>query len=110
MKELSSQKCKPCEGGEDPLSKPKTTKYLEIVSGWKSKDYIKIYKHYKFKDFMSAIAFINKVAKIAEEEGHHPDILIFGWNKVKIKLYTHAIGGLSMNDFILASKIDEIKI
>lgn len=110
MKELSLQKCKPCEGGEEPLSKSETEKYLQILSGWKSKDYIKIYKHYKFKDFISAIDFINKIAKIAEEEGHHPDILLFEWNKVKIKLYTHAIGGLSINDFILASKIDEIKV
>jgi 4a-hydroxytetrahydrobiopterin dehydratase len=62
----------------------------------------------EFKDFKEVIAFINKVADIAEAEGHHPDLLLFGWNKLKISLSTHSIDGLSENDFILASKIDQI--
>lgn len=81
---------------------------LEKVEGWKLKEN-KIRKVYRFKDFKESMRFVNKVADLAEEEGHHPDILV-SWNKVTLTLTTHAIGGLSRNDFILAAKIDKITI
>lgn len=76
------------------------------LSGWADFDERWIEKEYKFKNFKEALAFVNKVGDIAESEGHHPDINLHGWNKVKLTLSTHAISGLSENDFILASKID----
>lgn len=84
-------------------------KYLAEVPGWEVIDNKKIVKSLKFKDFKEAMGFVNKVAELAEVEGHHPDILIHGWNKVRLELSTHAIGGLSENDFILAAKIDRIQ-
>ncbi|MFW9806104.1 MAG: 4a-hydroxytetrahydrobiopterin dehydratase [Candidatus Thorarchaeota archaeon] len=82
---------------------------LDVVPGWtKTRGEIdKIEKTFKFKDFNKAMMFVNKVAEIAEEQGHHPDILI-QWNKVTLTLWTHAIKGLHDNDFILAAKIDEL--
>ena len=67
-----------------------------------------IEKNFAFKNFKDALYFINRIGEVAEEEGHHPDMLLHGWNKVKITLYTHAIGGLSVNDFIIASRIDRL--
>ncbi len=114
--DLLKKKCVPCEGGVPPLSHEEITRYLENVPGWelyeeKSENLkktglgSKIFKRYKFKDFIGAINFVNEVAEMAEEEGHHPDINI-NYNKVVLELSTHAIGGLSENDFILAAKID----
>jgi 4a-hydroxytetrahydrobiopterin dehydratase len=83
---------------------------LAVVLGWKKSQGIvdKIEKQFKFKNFLQAMEFVNKVAEIAEEQDHHPDIFIH-WNEVTLTLYTHAINGLFSNDFILAAKIDEIK-
>ena len=114
--DLLTKKCVPCEGGVPPLSHEEIQKYLPQVPGWelfeeenenvkKSGLGAKISKQYKFKDFIGAINFINNVAEIAETEGHHPDIKV-NYNKVLLELSTHAIGGLSENDFILAAKID----
>jgi 4a-hydroxytetrahydrobiopterin dehydratase len=104
--ELAAMKCKPCEGGIPPMSEREVKVMLEKIQGWKWKEN-KIRKVYRFKDFKESMKFVNKVADLAEEEGHHPDISI-SWNKVKLTLTTYAIGGLSENDFILASKIDRI--
>lgn len=76
---------------------------------WEVVEEKKLIRTFTFKDFKQALAFVNKVGAIAEEEGHHPNIFLFGWNKVKITLTTHVIGGLSVNDFILASKINVLK-
>lgn len=104
---LTQQKCKPCEGGVEPLSPEQCQPYFsQINSSWKVVDDKMIERHFEFKDFQAAMEFINKVADLAESEGHHPDIYLHQWNKVKISLWTHAIGGLSVNDFIVASKID----
>ena len=84
-------------------------KHLEQVKDWKLIDN-SIEKNFKFSNFRQAIEFINKVADVAEAENHHPDILLWGWNNVKLTLSTHAVKGLSENDFVLASKIDEIKL
>jgi len=92
-----------------PLIREEAQKLLEQISDWElSEDVKNISKQYKFKDFIGAINFINNVAELAESEGHHPDIHI-NYNKVILELSTHAIGGLSENDFILAAKIDASK-
>lgn len=109
MEKLSDKKCEPCEGGVDPLTPEKYEPYLEQVSEWTIRDEKFIEREFQFKDFVKAMKWVNKVAEIAEDEGHHPDIFIHGWNNVKITLWTHAIGGLSINDFVVATKIDRIK-
>lgn len=91
-----------------PLSASEIKKYLPEVPGWQVLDIKKIVKSFKFKDFKTAMEFVNKVADLAEQESHHPDILVHGWNKVRFELSTHAIGGLSENDFILAAKINAL--
>ncbi len=106
--DLHNKKCVPCEGGTKPFDTDEINKYLSIVKGWIVKDGIKIIKEFKFKDFKEALNFVNKVGEKAEQENHHPNIYLYGWNKVRITLTTHAIKGLSINDFILASKIDRI--
>lgn len=105
--DLKNKKCVPCEGGVKPLTPDEYGAFLRTtLSGWADFDETRIEKEYKFTDFKEALAFVNKVGELAESEGHHPDINLHGWNKVKITLTTHAIGGLSENDFIMASKID----
>ena len=107
MNELLKKRCIPCEGlGMKPFPRAQVEKYLVDAPGWVlSEDSLKISKEYKFKDFIGAINFVNKISEIAEGEGHHPDIEIH-YNKVRLTNWTHAIGGLSENDFILAAKID----
>ena len=107
--DLLKKKCVPCEGGVKPLSRAEAQEYMNQVSGWiLNKEGQKISKEFKFKDFIGAINFVNNVAELAESEGHHPDIHIH-YNKVLLELSTHAIGGLSENDFIVAAKIDASK-
>lgn len=105
--DLKQKKCVPCEGGVKPLTPDEYGAFLRNeLTGWTDVDTKQIEKTYKFKNFKEALAFVTKVGALAESEGHHPDINLHGWNKVKLTLSTHAIGGLSENDFILASKID----
>lgn len=107
MDELSKKTCVPCEGGALPLMKEDSNRLLEQVPGWTlSPDGLSISRAYSFERFDDAMVFANRVADIAESEGHHPDMLV-QWGKVTITLSTHSIGGLSENDFILAAKIDE---
>lgn len=108
MTDLFSKHCVPCEGGTKPLEPAVSSEHLLEIDQWHLIDDEAIEKTLLFKDFAEALRFVNKVGAIAEAEGHHPDISIFSWNKVKISLSTHAIGGLSDNDFILAAKIDAI--
>jgi len=116
---LSSKKCVPCEGGALPLTENEAKGLLAEISGeparmnrsdgsggWRLEGN-KIAADLTFKDFKEAMEFVNKVAGLAEKEGHHPDIAI-NYSKVRLVLWTHAIGGLSENDFILAAKIDEV--
>ena len=106
---LTDKKCVPCEGGTPPLDAGKISTYLEqLRSQWEVLDQKKIRKEFKFKSFKEAIAFVNTVADLAESEGHHPDIHVL-YNRVVIELWTHAVGGLSENDFILAAKIEAFK-
>ena len=106
--DLTQKKCKPCEGGMKPLSPEAARTLGGQVPKWKlRKDEPRLWREYTFKDFMRAVKFVNKVAELAEAEGHHPDVHIH-YNKVKLVLWTHDLGGLSENDFILAAKIDEL--
>lgn len=107
MKSLREKKCVPCEGGVPPLAGKKLLEYSsQLKKSWEVVDGKKIRYRFQFKDFKEAMEFVNNVASIAEQEQHHPDIKIV-YNKVTIELWTHAIGGLSENDFILAAKIEE---
>lgn len=103
---LSKQKCVPCEGGMSPMSEANAQKHLREVRDWALAGKT-IMKTITFKNFIEAMEFVNRVAKVAEEQGHHPDISI-SYRKVTFTLWTHAIGGLSINDFIIAAKIDEL--
>lgn len=106
MTKLTLIKCVPCEGGTPPLTKKEINKYLsQLKNKWEVIDDKKIKYQFEFKNFRKAISFVNKIARLAEKEGHHPDIHIF-YNKVIIELWTHAVGGLSQNDFVLAAKIE----
>ncbi len=105
-KTLAHKKCVPCEGGVEPLSGERLAAYTPAAPDWQVVDGVKIEKEFTFKNFKEAMQFVNRVADIAEEEGHHPDINLHNWNRVTLTLSTHAIGGLSENDFILAVKID----
>ena len=111
MKDLLKKKCKPCEGGVVPFDVSEIHKYQKKVDGWnitKDKDEIFfLIKKFTFKNFLESQKFVKEVGKISEEEGHHPEIS-FGWGYAKINITTHAIEGLSENDFILAAKIDKI--
>jgi 4a-hydroxytetrahydrobiopterin dehydratase len=106
--DLANKKCVPCEGGANPMGAEEVEQYLRIVTGWALADGPEIRKGYKFKDFAQALAFVNMVGAIAETEGHHPDIFLHGWNQVELRLSTHAIHGLHLNDFVLASKVDAL--
>lgn len=109
MTDLKSKRCIPCEKGVDPLDKAAVDALLLQVPGWSvSADYTSIVREFTFKDFVEGIVFMTDVAHVAEEEGHHPDMNIHDYNKVTITLSTHAIKGLSENDFILAAKINEV--
>lgn len=107
MSGLTEKRCLPCEGLTAPLERPEAEKLLAQVAGWSLTEK-RISKEFKFKNFVQAMKFVDKVADIAEAEGHHPDIHIH-YNLVRFELWTHAIGGLSENDFILAAKIDAAK-
>jgi len=111
MNDLLNKKCAPCEGGVLPFDISEIHKYQKKVDGWdiikNEKKIFYLYKKYEFKNFLESKIFINKVGDISESEGHHPDIS-FGWGYAEIKITTHAIEGLSENDFILAAKIDQL--
>ena len=111
MIELFEKKCVPCEGGVSAFDISEIHKYQKKVDGWDIlKDENEIHflnKKFIFKNFLESQKFINSVSTVSEEEGHHPDIK-FGWGYAEIEITTHAIKGLSENDFILASKIDQI--
>ena len=111
MNKLDQKKCVPCEGGVPALDLSDIHKYQKKIDGWgvvkNEKDIYFLEKKFEFKNFLESQEFVNKVGEISEEEGHHPEIL-FGWGYAKINISTHAIEGLSENDFILAAKIDKI--
>ena len=112
MTDLADKKCVPCEGGIPAFELSEIHKYLKKIDGWNvlknDKNNYYIEKDFKFKNFIESEKFIIEVGKIAEIEGHHPDIN-FGWGYAKIKISTHAIDGLAESDFVLAAKIDKLQ-
>lgn len=103
------KKCLPCEGGVPPLKSTEIVRYLRGLRDWRlSADGKFIFAEYRMRDFAAALRLINRCAVIAEKEGHHPDIHLTGYRHLRIELTTHALGGLSENDFILAAKIEQI--
>lgn len=110
MSELTAKKCKPCEGGTKPLEGEELERYRAQVEGWtlvEGAEGRRLEKEYRFPDFARALAFVNRLGEVAEAEGHHPDVFL-AWGRVKVTLWTHSIGGLSENDFILAAKADAV--
>ena len=107
--DLSKKKCKPCEGGIPPLNEKEVAEYrMQIRDDWKVIENKKLLKEYIFENYRDSMDFVNSVANLAEEEGHHPVMHVF-FGRVVIELWTHAIDGLSENDFIMAFKIDGLK-
>ena len=111
MSDLYKKKCVACDGNIPPFDTAEIHKYLKKIDGWdviqdKEKNYY-IEKNFKFNNYVESEKFVISVGKIAETEGHHPDIM-FGWGYAKIKISTHAIKGLAESDFVLAAKIDKI--
>jgi 4a-hydroxytetrahydrobiopterin dehydratase len=109
--QLAAAHCSACEGGVPKLTTREVEERLFELSGWRlSADGSKIRKNWLVEDFPAGIEFFNRVAEVAEAEDHHPDLRLEGYRNVSIELSTHAVGGLSQNDFILAAKIDQLPI
>ncbi len=107
MTELASKNCVPCRGGVPPLAGQELDALAKQVPQWKVVDGHHITRAFKFPDFLQALAFVNKVGALAEQQGHHPDILL-SWGKAEVTTWTHSINGLTESDFILAAKIDKL--
>jgi 4a-hydroxytetrahydrobiopterin dehydratase len=102
MTGLSAKECVPCRGGVPPLQGEEIQKLLKELDGWEVVNEHHLKKSYKFGDFRAALAFVNRVGELAEQQGHHPDIC-FGWGQAEISIWTHKIDGLTESDFILAA-------
>ncbi len=109
MSTLASKQCVPCHGGVPSLPSEKIADLLNQLCGWSVENDHHLSKSHTFPDFVTALAFTNRVGAIAEEQGHHPDLYLT-WGRVKIDIWTHKIDGLTESDFILAAKIDELEI
>ena len=107
MSELASRNCVPCRGGTPPLVGKELEALVKEVPEWKVVEGHHITRAFKFKNFVDALAFVNKVGALAEQQGHHPDIFL-AWGKAEVTTWTHSINGLSESDFILAAKIDRL--
>lgn len=109
--ELVKKKCLPCEGGVDPCPLDEAKQQLAQLDGWRlTHDGQRIRRDWTVKNFLAGMAFFQECARVAEADGHHPDLHLEGYRNVSVELWTHAIGGLSENDFILAAKIDQLPI
>jgi 4a-hydroxytetrahydrobiopterin dehydratase len=109
--ELAGKHCTPCEGGVPPLSLAQAQQLLTAVPQWHlTADQQRIRREWRVKNFVAGLEFFNRVGRVAEEEGHHPDLHLVGYRNVAIELWTHAINGLSENDFILAARIDQLPV
>lgn len=104
---LSEKDCIPCHSKTPTFTAEDCAPYLAQLPGWSLNDEIHLTREYEFSDFMQAMNRANKIAEIAESQGHHPDLFI-SWGKLKIELWTHFSGGITENDFILAAKIEEL--
>lgn len=107
MTQLAQKQCVPCQGGVQPLHGAELRSLLNQLSGWSAAKEHHLHKDYSFPDFMTALAFVNRVGELAESQGHHPDIYL-SWGKVGIDIWTHKIDGLTESDFVLAAKIDNL--
>jgi 4a-hydroxytetrahydrobiopterin dehydratase len=110
MVSLADKTCAPCRGGVPPLKGKELSemhRQLPEFAHWRIVDEHHLVRSYKFPDFKSALEFVNRVGALAEEQGHHPDILL-GWGRVEITTWTHAVDGLTESDLILAAKIDRL--
>ncbi len=105
---LTKEKCIPCEGDVEPMNIGEIAALLQDVEGWQQEGNIKIWREFIYKNFVQAVDFINRIADVAEYEDHHPDLFLHDYKYVRVELMTHAIKGLSRNDFIVAAKINEI--
>jgi 4a-hydroxytetrahydrobiopterin dehydratase len=109
MAELTTIRCVGCEGGIPAMTNDEVAKLMPQIANWKlSEDGKSISRNYCFKDFYHTMAFVNAVAWVANQENHHPDLEV-GYNYCRIKFFTHAVNGLTQNDFICAAKIDKIE-
>jgi pterin-4a-carbinolamine dehydratase/1-acyl-sn-glycerol-3-phosphate acyltransferase len=109
--ELTRKRCAPCEGGVPPLSREQVQNYLAALPGWQlTADGQRIRREWRVKDFVTGLDFFNRIGRVAEEEDHHPDLHLTGYRNAAVEIWTHAIGGLSENDFILAAKIDTLPV
>lgn len=106
---LAEKSCVPCRGGVPPLSANEFAPLLAELSGWQVENGKKLVKVIRLKNFAQALELANKVGAIAEDQGHHPDLVV-RWGELKIELWTHKIDGLTESDFILAAKIDQLTI
>lgn len=104
--ELTTKTCRPCEGGMPPLSSSEVSELMQQLDGWEFLE-TRLAKDYHFKNYYQTMAFVNAVAWVSHREDHHPDLMV-GYNKCRVEYTTHAIGGLSENDFICAAKIDAL--
>jgi 4a-hydroxytetrahydrobiopterin dehydratase len=104
---LTNRHCQACNASTPALSHEQTTELLALIPGWRIEDG-HLLLNLKLASFAAALDLVNRIGALAEAEGHHPDLLIHSWNRLRITLYTHAIGGLSENDFILAAKINAL--
>ena len=109
MSALNEQHCKPCEGGVSPLKRAAAEELLaELEEGWAIDEAgVELDRTFRFKDYHQTIAFVNQVAMMTHQEDHHPDLEV-GYNRCRVRYSTHAIGGLSQNDFICAARIDRL--
>jgi len=107
MEDLASLKCVPCRGGVPALKGKDLEELKRQLPGWSVINEHHLTKEFKFPDFVKALAFVNRVGELAEQQGHHPDILL-AWGKAGITTWTHAVDGLTKSDFILAAKIDKL--
>ncbi len=111
MSELAKKKCVPCEQGVPALAQDQVKRLLTDVPAWQlTADGKRIRREWRVKDFVEAIAFFQRIADIAEAEDHHPDLHVVGYRNVSVEIWTHAVGGLTENDFILAAKIDVVPV
>ncbi len=111
MSDLTKKKCVPCEKGLPPLSVAEIQKLLPQVPDWTlNADGKRIRREWRVRDFVEAIGFFHRIAEIAEAEDHHPDLHLAGYRNVTIEIWTHAVGGLTENDFILAARIDRVQV
>lgn len=107
---LSQKNCTSCRGGVPPLTPSEAESHLEQAPGWRLlENGARLERRFQFKNFADALAFVNRVGEIAEQEGHHPDIS-FGWGYASVLFYTHKINGLHENDFIMAAKVNELRL